>query len=136
MSQTITGAMDDAGVAGSVRGGDARRAAVRGVARRVTVVAMSAVVVMATGVARAGGDEGWSSLLVGWGSNQYGQLNTPAGLANVTQIAAGYYHTIALKSDGTVACWGSNNYGQCSNTSRTRERHTDRGGRLPHHRVL
>jgi hypothetical protein len=97
MSQTITGAMDDAGVAGSVRGGDARRAAVRGVARRVTVVALSAVVVMATGVAHAGGDEGWlGSPLVAWGYNGNGQCNTPAGLASVTQIAGGYEHTIAL----------------------------------------
>ena len=104
MSQTITGAMDDAGVAGSVRGGDARRAAVRGVARRVTVVAMSAVVVMATGVARAGGDEGWlGSRLVAWGYNGDGQCITPGGLASVTQIAGGNQHTIALKSDGTVA---------------------------------
>ncbi|HHT9160060.1 MAG TPA: hypothetical protein ACFYEH_09370 [Candidatus Brocadiaceae bacterium] len=28
------------------------------------------------------------------------------------QIACGYYHSIALNSDGTVWAWGSNGYGQ------------------------
>ncbi|MFM7680117.1 MAG: hypothetical protein ACKO83_14865 [Roseiflexaceae bacterium] len=30
------------------------------------------------------------------------QCNVPSGLSNVTKIAAGAYHTLALKSDGTV----------------------------------
>jgi hypothetical protein len=36
----------------------------------------------------------------------------PAGLSGVSAIAAGYGHTVALKSDGTVVAWGWNNYGQ------------------------
>ena len=36
----------------------------------------------------------------------------PAGLTGVTAIAAGDYHTVALKSDGTVVAWGYNGYGQ------------------------
>jgi len=60
-----------------------------------------------------------------WGSNYYGQLGnntagqglalTPAqvqNLNNMTAIAAGAGHVIALKNDGTVWSWGSNNYGQ------------------------
>ena len=51
-----------------------------------------------------------------WGSNEYGQLGdgttisrlTPvqvSGLTGVTAIAAGYWYSLALKSDGTVwAC--------------------------------
>jgi hypothetical protein len=45
-------------------------------------------------------------------SYEYGQSIVPAGLSNVTAIAAGYAHTVALKSDGTVVAWGRNNYGQ------------------------
>jgi hypothetical protein len=30
------------------------------------------------------------------------------------QVAAGSYHTVALKADGSVACWGDNFYGQCN----------------------
>ncbi len=36
-----------------------------------------------------------------------GQSIVPAGLSNVVQIAAGVDHSLALKSDGTVAAWGS-----------------------------
>jgi len=35
-----------------------------------------------------------------------------AGLSDVTAIAAGDSHTVALKSDGTVWTWGWNGYGQ------------------------
>lgn len=37
---------------------------------------------------------------------------TVAGLTDVTAIAAGRSHSLALKSDGTVWAWGSNEYGQ------------------------
>jgi hypothetical protein len=32
----------------------------------------------------------------------------------VTFISSGFYHNIALKSDGSAVCWGSNGYGQCT----------------------
>ena len=59
-----------------------------------------------------------------WGNNFHGQLgvgsvtykqNIPVcvpGLFNVTAIASGDYHGIALKNDGTVWTWGSNYFGQ------------------------
>jgi alpha-tubulin suppressor-like RCC1 family protein len=64
-----------------------------------------------------------------WGANWYGELgdNTindssspvqvagPGGvgvLDNVVAVAAGYEHSLALLSDGTVRAWGWNGYGQ------------------------
>ena len=58
----------------------------------------------------------------GWGENAYGQVSGPtapvngltpvAGLSQVTQVAAGDYHTLATVSDGTVRAWGFNYEGQ------------------------
>jgi alpha-tubulin suppressor-like RCC1 family protein len=74
-----------------------------------------------------------------WGDNQEGQLGngttcdspttgancgstTPvqvSGLSGVTQVAAGMYHSLALKSDGTVWAWGFNGFGQLGNGTTT-----------------
>ena len=44
--------------------------------------------------------------VVAWGSDSYGQSTVPDGLSDVTAIAAGNAHSLALKSDGTVVAWG------------------------------
>jgi hypothetical protein len=46
------------------------------------------------------------STVIAWGKNNYGQTNVPSGLSNVVAIAGGWHHSLALKSDGTVAGWG------------------------------
>ncbi|HHT9114972.1 MAG TPA: RCC1 domain-containing protein [Candidatus Wunengus californicus] len=73
-----------------------------------------------------------------WGNNTYGQLGdatnvdktTPVevnGLSNdvdvnvdiVKSIAGGHWHSLALKSNGTVWAWGNNTYGQLGDGSNT-----------------
>jgi hypothetical protein len=46
-------------------------------------------------------------VVVGWGSNSSGQINTPSDLVGVTQVVCGGSHTYALKNDGTLVGWGS-----------------------------
>jgi len=55
---------------------------------------------------------GGVSILFSWGNNSSGQTTIPAELSGFTAIAAGSYHNLALKSDGTVVGWGSNGLGQ------------------------
>ncbi|MCX6875988.1 MAG: cadherin-like beta sandwich domain-containing protein [Verrucomicrobia bacterium] len=73
--------------------------------------------------------------LAAWGYNSSGQLgnnsttdssvpvavNQTGVLAGktITAIAAGYYHSLALCADGTLAAWGANDAGQLGNTSTT-----------------
>ncbi|ROL62509.1 T9SS C-terminal target domain-containing protein [Bacteroidetes/Chlorobi group bacterium ChocPot_Mid] len=67
-----------------------------------------------------------------WGNNNLGQLgngtntytysNVPVkvdSLTSIIAIAAGGWHSLALKSDGTVWAWGYNNYGQLGNGTNT-----------------
>jgi uncharacterized protein (TIGR02597 family) len=57
---------------------------------------------------------GWAQdgTVIAWGDNGLGQTAVPSGLSNVVAIAAGEWHTLALKADGTVIAWGANNVGQ------------------------
>ena len=41
-----------------------------------------------------------------WGANDLGQLNVPAGLANVVRLSARGDRTCALRGDGGLSCWG------------------------------
>ncbi len=64
-----------------------------------------------------------------WGDNYYGQLGDGSsdsssdapvqvsGLAKITAITTGDFHTLALKSDGTVWAWGRNNFSQLGDYS-------------------
>ena len=73
--------------------------------------------------------------LAAWGYNGYGQLgnnsttNSPVPLAvlqsgvlagrTVVAVDAGFYHSAAKCSDGTLVAWGYNGYGQLGNNSTT-----------------
>ena len=48
-----------------------------------------------------------------WGDNSFGQLDLPPDLTNLLAIAAGAYHNLALRTDGTVVGWGFNDDGEC-----------------------
>ena len=70
-----------------------------------------------------------------WGNNDYGQLGdmttvqktspvqvkvtSTTELSNVVAVAAGTYHTVALRSDGIVWTWGKNDGGQLGNGNTT-----------------
>ena len=44
--------------------------------------------------------------VVAWGRNDFGEVDVPPGLTNVTAISAFEFHNLALKEDGTVVPWG------------------------------
>jgi alpha-tubulin suppressor-like RCC1 family protein len=71
------------------------------------ITAVVGVGVLCGPVARGAGGS-----IVAWGCNSSGQTDVPPGLTNVTAIAAGTAHSLALTSDGTVVAWGSNLWGQ------------------------
>ena len=50
--------------------------------------------------------------VVAWGDNSFGETNLPANLNNVVAIAAGGFHSLALRADGTVVGWGDNTVNQ------------------------
>ena len=66
-----------------------------------------------------------------WGNNSYGHLGdntltqrsspvqTIAGGTNWKQVACGYRHTAAIKTDGTLWSWGFNNYGALGDNTLT-----------------
>jgi hypothetical protein len=51
--------------------------------------------------------------IVGWGKNNSGQIDVPAG-NDFVAIAAGDAYSLALKSDGSIVGWGRDDYGQAT----------------------
>jgi alpha-tubulin suppressor-like RCC1 family protein len=45
--------------------------------------------------------------VVAWGRNVYGECVIPAPTTNFVSMAVGEYHTVGLRSDGTVHAWGA-----------------------------
>jgi len=54
----------------------------------------------------------YSSLGIGVGGGDRDTAMQVVGLSNIIAISAGGYHSLALKSDGTVWSWGSNFAGE------------------------
>jgi hypothetical protein len=52
--------------------------------------------------------------VAGWGDNSTGQTETPSGLHDVTAVAAGHDHSLALLTDGTVIGWGDDASGEAT----------------------
>jgi len=61
------------------------------------------------------------SNVVAWGAgmiynpadtNDYGQSIVPTDLTNAAMVAGGWWHSLALKADGTLEGWGDDSQGQ------------------------
>ena len=76
-------------------------------------IGLTNVISIAAGSSSPGNGQSWGLALtsrgqvVGWGGNNFGQISLPTGLSNVEAIATGWYHSMALKADGTVVAWGA-----------------------------
>ena len=73
-----------------------------------------------TGVAGAGGGGGTTGVAGhGWDNRRRGRRSgRPASQPANSSIAAGFRHTCAIKSDGTLACWGYNSSAQLGSGNR------------------
>lgn len=73
---------------------------------RVAISAvLSSLLILAAGPASA--DETVPGSVVGWGGNVYGQCNVPPPNADFVMIDAINWHSLGLKSDGTIVYWGA-----------------------------
>jgi len=68
-----------------------------------------------------------SGRVVGWGSNDYGQV-TPSSESGSTAIDAGEDFSLALRTDGSIAAWGSNDFGQVTPPDGNDFKSIDAGG--------
>ena len=104
--------------------------------RQVTLWAFAVLALTATLAASDEPVAGQAGTVWAWGENSDGQLGDgmttdrgtpvqvkgPGGvgfLAGVVAIEAGYFHTVALRSDGTVWAWGNNYNGQLGDGTTT-----------------
>jgi len=50
--------------------------------------------------------------VIGWGTNDLGQLNIPTNLIGAKAVTSGYWHGLAITASNTVVAWGIDDYGQ------------------------
>jgi alpha-tubulin suppressor-like RCC1 family protein len=55
-----------------------------------------------------------SGSAVAWGADDQGQSDCLPGLTNVIALAAGHWHSVALREDGAVFAWGNSEDGKTS----------------------
>src|SRR6188768_3739174 len=70
-----------------------------------TYVVIGLACLVLTGTARAQSNvKGWGRTVFdsGWNSEAF------------VEVAAGYWHTVVRRSDGSVVAWGNNAYGECN----------------------
>jgi formylglycine-generating enzyme required for sulfatase activity/alpha-tubulin suppressor-like RCC1 family protein len=68
---------------------------------------LAAAFLAAAGTIAAEHDAQADDFFIGWGQNAYGLCTPPADLGSCSSIAAGFLHSMAIKSDGTLLCWGA-----------------------------
>jgi alpha-tubulin suppressor-like RCC1 family protein len=93
-----------------------------------------------TQISACGYNNGWFSFAIqsngtlwAWGSNSFGNLgintstsitsSSPVQVGNLSdwyQISGGQFHTMAIKTDGTLWGWGNNSFGQLGTNTSTR----------------
>ena len=73
--------------------------------------------------------------VIAWGSNTLGLSDVPSSATNVVSVAAGFYHSLALRLDGTVVGWGKNWDGQTNVPPDSHERGGGCCWRCPQPRV-
>lgn len=54
--------------------------------------------------------------IVSWGYDINGQVSNTPTESNITAVAAGVYHSLALRDDGSIVSWGKDDSGQVSYT--------------------
>ncbi|HWI57792.1 MAG TPA: hypothetical protein VNZ22_11240, partial [Bacillota bacterium] len=64
-----------------------------------------ASVTLLLGLGAAAGAQTVGGTLIEWGRNDYHQTDAPPGLTNVTAVAIGLSHGVALNRDGSVVWW-------------------------------
>ena len=78
------------------------------------VIACTAVVGLRSSEQPAGATS--LAKLASWGDDRFGQVtNMPSG-SDFTQVSAGGYHSVALKTDGSIASWGNDGYSEVTDT--------------------
>jgi hypothetical protein len=55
-----------------------------------------------------------SGKIVAWGENDKGECTVPAPDNDFNTLAAGWIHSLGLKTNGSIVAWGDNEYGQCN----------------------
>ena len=67
----------------------------------------ASMLITAFAVAAWAGASPSTGYIVAWGHNDHGQCDVPVG-NDFVEIAAGWSHNLALKSDGSLVAWGQN----------------------------